>query len=168
MVLLCFVLFTLSALSNSCNSFTNIHPWWRHQMEIFFLLLALSDSPWKGQWQGALMFSLICAWTNNRANNWDASDLKCHHAHYDVTVMISVASPAIIAPMPVHGFRWHKKCAQMTHKYIKWPQIKAGDHFLSLYSCLKNSFFKSWVWNGPFSNIYSKPWKVFDNSGPFY
>ena len=30
------------------------------------------NSPHKGQWRGALMFSLICAWTNSWANNEDA------------------------------------------------------------------------------------------------
>ena len=41
----------------------------------------------KGQWRGALMFSLICGWTNGWANNRDAGDLKRHRAHYDVTAM---------------------------------------------------------------------------------
>ena len=45
------------------------------------------DSPHKGQWHRVLMFSLICTWTNGWANNWDSSDLKHHHIHYDVTVM---------------------------------------------------------------------------------
>ena len=45
------------------------------------------NSPHKGQWLGALMFSLICTWTNGWANNLDADDLRCHHAHHDVTVM---------------------------------------------------------------------------------
>ena len=35
----------------------------------------------------ALIFSLICAWINCRANNREAGDLICHHVHYDVTVM---------------------------------------------------------------------------------
>ena len=30
------------------------------------------DSPHKGQWRGALMLCLICAWTNGWANNRDA------------------------------------------------------------------------------------------------
>ena len=46
------------------------------------------NSPHKGQWCRALMFSLICAWTNGWANNQDAGDLRRHHAHYDVTAMI--------------------------------------------------------------------------------
>ena len=41
----------------------------------------------KGQWRGALMFSLICAWTNDWTNNRDAGDLRRHCTHYDVTVM---------------------------------------------------------------------------------
>ena len=45
------------------------------------------NSPHKGQWRGALMFSLICALTNGWANNRNAGDLRRHHAHYDVTVM---------------------------------------------------------------------------------
>ena len=42
----------------------------------------------KGQWRGALMFSLICAWMNGWVNKCEAGDLRCHHAHYDVTVMM--------------------------------------------------------------------------------
>ena len=44
-------------------------------------------SPHKGQWRGALMFSLICVWINGWVNNGEAGDLRCHHAHYDVIVM---------------------------------------------------------------------------------
>ena len=71
------------------------NPWWRHQMETFSALLALVlgihrspiNSPHKGQWRGALLFSLIFAWTNGWVNNRDAGDLKRHLAHNDVTVM---------------------------------------------------------------------------------
>ena len=45
------------------------------------------DSPHKGQWRGALMFSLICACTSGWGNNQDAGYLRRHRAHYDVTVM---------------------------------------------------------------------------------
>ena len=45
------------------------------------------DSPHKGQWCGALIFSLLCTWTNDWANNRDAADLKHHRSHYVVTVM---------------------------------------------------------------------------------
>ena len=48
-------------------------------------------SPHKGQWRGALMFPLICTWTNGWVNNWDAGDLRPHHAHYDVIVKYFIA-----------------------------------------------------------------------------
>ena len=43
--------------------------------------------PHKGQWRGALMFSLIYAWINDWVNNREAGDLKRQHGHYDVIVM---------------------------------------------------------------------------------
>ena len=45
------------------------------------------NSPHKGQWRGALMFSLICARINGWVNNREAGDLRRHRGHYDVTVM---------------------------------------------------------------------------------
>ena len=67
--------------------------WWRHQMETFSALLALCagspvNSPHKGQWRGALMFSLICAWIIDWINNREAGDLRRHRVHYDVIIMI--------------------------------------------------------------------------------
>ena len=49
--------------------------------------LSLVYSPHKGQWHGALMFSLICAWINTYVNNHEAGYLRCHLTHYDVIVM---------------------------------------------------------------------------------
>ena len=45
------------------------------------------NSPHKGQWRGALIFSLICAWINGWINNREAGDLRSHCAHCDVTIM---------------------------------------------------------------------------------
>ena len=52
------------------------------------------NSPHIGQWRGALMFPLICAWINAWASNrivrlviWE-----CHRAHYDVIVMTHKSS----------------------------------------------------------------------------
>ena len=44
------------------------------------------NSPHKGQWRGALMLSLICAWINSWVNNGDAGVLRRNRAHYDVTL----------------------------------------------------------------------------------
>ena len=47
------------------------------------------NSPRKGQWRGALMFSLICIWINGWVNNREAGDLRRHRAHYDVIVIFT-------------------------------------------------------------------------------
>ena len=45
------------------------------------------NSPHKGQWRGALVFSLICDWINGWVNNREAGDLIRHRFYIDVTVM---------------------------------------------------------------------------------
>ena len=45
--------------------------------------------PHKGQWRGDLMFSLICARINGWVNNGEAGDLRRHHAHFDVIVVLN-------------------------------------------------------------------------------
>ena len=88
---------------------------WRHQMEIFSTLLALCvgshqspvNSPHKGQWRRALMFSLICTWTNGWANNRNAGDLRRHRVHYDVTVMLERHVCTILEMV---GQKWAPTC----------------------------------------------------------
>ena len=43
----------------------------------------------KGKWRGALMCSFIGAWTIGWANNGDTGELRCHHTHYDVTIILA-------------------------------------------------------------------------------
>ena len=57
---------------------------------------SLVNSPHKGQWRGALVFSLN-GWVNNR----EAGDLRRYRAHYDVTVM-SVAEVYTFIPSTAH------------------------------------------------------------------
>ena len=45
------------------------------------------NSPLKGQWSGAFVFSLICAWINGWVKDCKAGDLRRHRAHYGVIVM---------------------------------------------------------------------------------
>ena len=79
---------------------TFVRSWWRYQMETFSALLALFagihrspvNSPHKGHWRGALIFSLICAWINGWVNHRDAGDLRRHCAHYAITVMNGLES----------------------------------------------------------------------------
>ena len=45
------------------------------------------NSPHKGKWRGALLFSFICTRINGWVNNGEAGDLRRYRAHFDVTVM---------------------------------------------------------------------------------
>ena len=45
------------------------------------------NSPHKGQWRGAFMFSLVCTRINGWVNNREAGDLRRYRAHCDVTVI---------------------------------------------------------------------------------
>ena len=45
------------------------------------------NSPHKSQWRGASVFSLICAWANDGANNRDDGNLRPHGAYNGVTLM---------------------------------------------------------------------------------
>ena len=67
---------------------------WKHYPHHWPFVQGIHQSPvnsqHKAQWCRALMFSLICAWLNGWINNRKADDLRCHHAHYDVTIILTV------------------------------------------------------------------------------
>ena len=64
---------------------------WKHFPRYWPFVRGIHRSPvnssHKGQWRGALMFSLICVWMNGWVNNREAGDLRRYRAHYDVIVM---------------------------------------------------------------------------------
>ena len=78
------------------------------------------NSPHKGQWRGAVMFSLICVWINGWVNNREAGDLRRHRTHCDVIVMLlfvmlccGLVHPNLLIPsygiLGIHWVLWHKK-----------------------------------------------------------
>ena len=120
---------------------SNMITWWRHQMQTFSALLAICGGihwspvnfPHKGQRCGALMFSLTRAWTNGRVNNRDVGDMRCHPAHGDVTVMISVAVVCLVSQVWIFTnrnicivFQIEKMIVVVSH-HQQWIHITAGD-----------------------------------------
>ena len=87
------------------------------QMETFSTLLAIcaGNSPHKGQWRGALMFSLICAWIKGWVKKREAGDLRRHRTHYDVIVLMMQMSWCRIETPGYHStwppFLDSKNCA---------------------------------------------------------
>ena len=64
---------------------------WKHFPREWLFVRGIHRSPvkfpHKGQWRGAVMFSLICVWINDWVNNREAGDFRRHRAHYDVIVI---------------------------------------------------------------------------------
>ena len=78
------------------------------------------NSPHKGKWRGALMFSLIWPWTNGWVNNRDTGTLRCHLAHYDVTVMSKwPATQWYVSKSPLLAL-----CEELTDSPHKWPVLQ--------------------------------------------
>ena len=65
---------------------------WKHFLHCWPFVQGIHRSPvnstHKGQWHGALMFPLSFARINGWINNF--SDLRCHCAHYYITVMACI------------------------------------------------------------------------------
>ena len=92
---------------HDCNMTENTSHWqglyvthddvikWKHFMRYLPFVRGIhrspATSPRKGQRRGGFMFPLICTWTNGRANNRNAGDLRHNRAHYDVTVVGDLA-----------------------------------------------------------------------------
>ena len=64
---------------------------WKHFPRYWPFVLGIHwspvNSPHKGQWHKALMFSLIHTWIKGWVNKHEAGDLRCHRAHYDITLI---------------------------------------------------------------------------------
>ena len=140
------------------------------------------NSPHKGQWRGALMLSLICAWINGWVNKREAGDLKRHRAHCDATVMYclipvdvffntfrftSVALTKSMAPMPMKQ-PWRIWLIILFRKKIDYT-ITKKSYTTKLCACFHDVLHdpgdRRHIQNGPhfadiFKNIFSyeNPW----------
>ena len=87
---LCELTFSRAALIGSDTSHDYVMKW-KHFPRYWPFVLRIHrfpvNSPHKGHWRGALMFSLICVWINGWVNNREAGNMRRHRAHYDIIVM---------------------------------------------------------------------------------
>ena len=78
---------------------------WKHFQRYWPFVRGIHRSPvnslHKGQWRGALMFSLICVWINGWVNTREAGDLRLYRSHCDVIVM-KQAHQEIHSPLMHH------------------------------------------------------------------
>ena len=124
---------------------------WKHFQRRWLFVRGIHRSPanslHKGQWRGALMFSLICARINGWVNNREAGDLRRHRAHYDVIVMtvhtgcMMMAKNRIVAKRDT--WTWY-----ITFKFWTWynPKQKLSFWKCSLLPICAAILFKDFPW----------------------
>ena len=89
------------------------------------------NSPHKGQWRGALIFSLICVWINGWVNNREAGDLRRYRAHYDVSVMDKGAADRIPSyNWPITGHNVTKIIVLLAYSMAYYWWINCSSHKL--------------------------------------
>ena len=95
------------------------------------------NSPHKGQWRRALIFSLICVWINGWVNNREAGDLRCYRVHYEVIVMCSISS---IWPCDAI---WHRSVSTLVQVMPHFSQ--ATSHHMNIVDLLSQRYNDTWV-----------------------
>ena len=100
---------------------------WKHFLHYWPFVRGVHRSPvnslHKGQWRGALMFSLICAWLNSWINNGEAGDLRRNRAHYDITIML-----------------WHKIDGLVSICCVFLLNWMIKQHIIKYHLCLSKQF----------------------------
>ena len=104
------------------------------------------NSTHKGQWRGALMFSLICVLINGSVNNRVPGDLRRYRAHYDVIVM-KKSTPKIWKPSITRG-PWKFQGIIFDLANVCRDSFTIHDHNNCTQCCL-------YGWHGPFTR-YAK------------
>ena len=127
------------------------------------------NSPHKGQWRGALMFSLICAWINRWINR-EAGDLRRHRTHYDVTIM-KTSYDEILQSLEATTFsfkiRWYKlqagvfeTCEKPRYLTVSKRHMTLWCHNMDTLSALLTLY----EWNPPHDDVIK--WEYFRVTGP--
>ena len=121
--------------SSNGNSFRVTGPLWRE----------LVNSPHKGQWRGALIFSFICAWINGWVNNRQVGVLRLHRALYDVIVVTCEqhelrhkGCSVILGPgLCLWPITWLFNCVLLTKQWDILPQnfVKFRSHEIGFWHC---------------------------------
>ena len=117
---------------------------WRHQMETFprywpfvrVIHWSSVDSRHKDQWRGALMFSLMYAWTNGWGYIPDAGDLKSQGAYYDVIEMNSNK-----LEFELEKYLFDNKTDTTWHNFYVWmPLQRRWAHHTDVKTLFKHTF----------------------------
>ena len=156
----------IPCLMMTSSQWQHFPPYWPFVREIH---RSPVNSPHKGPWRGALMFSLICVWINGWINNGEDGDLKRYRAYYDVTVMSHMIYPeyegkhqrADSPKVPGSGTKYrelpiHTTSLKLLVKLcMEWTQPNMAVCLRQLY--FLSSKWESTDWNTYFGNVNDKP-----------
>ena len=130
------------------------------------------NSPHKGQCHGALMFSLIYAWTNVWVNNREYGDLKRHRAHYDVTVMQNGCKIVIHGDTRTFNKMWSFLGRQFEmHFYESKWLFGIKYHWILLFTgqlATSQHWFQEWIHAEPMASwTKGNPvhWRIYASTG---
>ena len=94
------------------------------------------NSPHKGQWRGALVFSLICVWINGWVSNREAGDLRSYPAHYDFIVMLA---------SQINWSRPEQNVRHFAGEVFKWISYTHSKfHWISSWGCCWHQVSNGW------------------------
>ena len=140
------------------------------------------NSPHKGQWRGALMFSLIRACINTWVNSGEAGDLKRRCAHYYVNVMENTFFRSMVVNMcflskPLmneHGSKQKSYQNSLVKPYgcsicmfISSPWLRISQlhsSLISCYPCVQVIIYIRYIFLQPFKikrTSTVSPWLIF-------
>ena len=102
-----------------------------------------------------LMFSLICVWINGWVNNREADDLRRHHGHCDINVMLTIIS---LFPKVWWSLHWVMQClAPYRQKDIAWTNVDQVPQ-CTYKSPLLMSWYHTHTLPHYFTNLYTAYW----------
>ena len=139
-------------------------------METFSTLLAICagnppapvKSPHKGQWRGALMFSLICVWINGWVNRREAGDLRRYRAHSDVIVMFNLKTNFPVIWILRYEDETAVRPIALELRWYSWVAISRVRNNNSI-----RSWLYSWMYKGV-SMMISSIGDIFSVTGPLW
>ena len=84
------------------------------------------NSPQRGQWHRALIFSLICAWINGSVNNREAGESSAYRSYDDDVIMVAMASQ--ITSLTIVYSTVYSGEDQRKHQSSALPTVVWGIH----------------------------------------
>ena len=125
------------------------------------------NTPHKGQWRGALMFTLICDRINGWVNTREAGDLRRYRPHYDVIVMCIYQTCYGLPIVKSFQYRRNKRNLKIQVILIDKNFLQQNIWNRCPFQMIDDSFIWLWFRNSLF-RIHFANWKVFQNSWQMY